>query len=865
MLLAFSLENRPRPSHGARARGVRGHRAFDRAYGPRHGAVGPLPRPAPGLARRRAPGGHDRRADERRGLPGAQRRARRRDDRRPPALRTVIAQRQGTVDERIVVVAHRDAAGLRAEAELSGTAALLELARVFGAPRQTQRTLTLVSTSGGSGGAAGAATLARSCRGRSAPCSCSATSRRATSAPRSSRRGPTRSARRRSGCARPSRRRCGWRRARARAAARAEPVRALRAAGDVRRAGDAARARAAGRPAVDRRRPPAGRRRADLARAPDGVRARRAADRDRARRRRPRASVGAEATTRDLLTSRKVLPGWAVRLFTASLLLAALVAAVDALAALLRRREPVPVWLRWTLVAALPFAVTALFALALGAVGLLGATPGAPVAPQALPVEPPALLAVALVFVLAWVWLRPAALRLLRAEGDPSDPGAARARPRRDRRMRPWLGNPYAAALVAPGAAHLALRARAGPADASGARRRRRLARRAAARARRARARARARARRRRRRLGGAAARAGGHISPLGLLLWSLVAGCGAGALLIAAPGATRRRARWRSPSAARELRRPGLARRHRIGAEAMSRRRARAEAALDGADPLRRPDARRRRADARLAGAGVRALREILQQSKLDDDLHQLEPAQPTDRVLDALRARDRAAADGVPRPPARATLDEATRSGASRSTASADYVLVNGTDAAPLRKGPGFYDDVPFPGAPGTNAIAGHRTTYGAPFASRQAAPRRRDRHHDALRELHVRGRADADRLADDALGHPSRVVTTGSCCRPATRSTARPSGSSSSPASSPPRRAARADPSGAGGSISAVRVWIPGRGLWRPAGRATNAGEPQVRSVPCVRSGLAGRAVRSPSALGDRQATRTLKACQ
>ncbi|HEX2728053.1 MAG TPA: class E sortase, partial [Beijerinckiaceae bacterium] len=46
------------------------------------------------------------------------------------------------------------------------------------------------------------------------------------------------------------------------------------------------------------------------------------------------------------------------------------------------------------------------------------------------------------------------------------------------------------------------------------------------------------------------------------------------------------------------------------------------------------------------------------------------------------------------------------------------ANYVVVNGSDAASLRKGPGIYDDVPFPGMPGTTAIAGHRTTYGAPF---------------------------------------------------------------------------------------------------------------------------------------------------
>lgn len=46
------------------------------------------------------------------------------------------------------------------------------------------------------------------------------------------------------------------------------------------------------------------------------------------------------------------------------------------------------------------------------------------------------------------------------------------------------------------------------------------------------------------------------------------------------------------------------------------------------------------------------------------------------------------------------------------------ANFVLVNGTKTDPLRKGPGIYDDVPFPGAPGTTAIAGHRTTYLAPF---------------------------------------------------------------------------------------------------------------------------------------------------
>jgi sortase A len=44
-------------------------------------------------------------------------------------------------------------------------------------------------------------------------------------------------------------------------------------------------------------------------------------------------------------------------------------------------------------------------------------------------------------------------------------------------------------------------------------------------------------------------------------------------------------------------------------------------------------------------------------------------------------------------------------------------DYV-VEGTDLENLRKGPGHYPETPLPGDRGTVAIAGHRTTYGAPF---------------------------------------------------------------------------------------------------------------------------------------------------
>lgn len=43
---------------------------------------------------------------------------------------------------------------------------------------------------------------------------------------------------------------------------------------------------------------------------------------------------------------------------------------------------------------------------------------------------------------------------------------------------------------------------------------------------------------------------------------------------------------------------------------------------------------------------------------------------------------------------------------------------VVVEGVSKADLRKGPGHYPDTPLPGQAGNSGIAGHRTTYGAPF---------------------------------------------------------------------------------------------------------------------------------------------------
>jgi len=115
-----------------------------------------------------------------------------------------------------------------------------------------------------------------------------------------------------------------------------------------------------------------------------------------------------------------------------------------------------------------------------------------------------------------------------------------------------------------------------------------------------------------------------------------------------------------------------------------------------------------------------VSSLYARVQQDKLDDRLARLERSGPTAverRVL--ARLPDRAwrlrfaarAADRRARP--------SDPVGRLRADAiGLDTVVVQSTEADALRRGPGHYPDSPLPGARGTVAIAGHRTTYGAPF---------------------------------------------------------------------------------------------------------------------------------------------------
>jgi sortase A len=115
-----------------------------------------------------------------------------------------------------------------------------------------------------------------------------------------------------------------------------------------------------------------------------------------------------------------------------------------------------------------------------------------------------------------------------------------------------------------------------------------------------------------------------------------------------------------------------------------------------------------------------VSALLARIEQNKLSGQLDKIEAAPPTrvqQRVLRALDTQRRRIAFLARE--ARRTAQTGDPIGRIViPQIGADFVVVQGTDSATLRKGPGHYPSTTFPGLPGTVAIAGHRTTYLAPF---------------------------------------------------------------------------------------------------------------------------------------------------
>jgi hypothetical protein len=370
-------------------------------------------------------------------------------------LETVMARQVGAPGPELVVVAHRDAAGRGAAAELSGTATLLELARVVAGGR-LRRTVTFVSTSGGSGGAAGARDLVHRLSGNTID----AVLVLGDVGSREPRRPLT----------------VRWS-----DGAQLGPLRLKRTVDQAVRdevatnpggpsletqwtrlafpgtLGEQGPLVAAGLPAVllsaSGERPPA---------AATPVDANRVEAYGRAALRTLVALDGgpaiADGPTRDVVTLRKVLPAWAVRLLIGALLLAPLLVTVDGFARARRRRLPIAPWLGWIAAAAAPFALAAALVTVLGLTGLLNPAPPAPVPAGTIPVEGAAraaLIGTGLLFVAA-VAARPLLLRLLGGRKRLDGPGAGVALLVAWSALAflLWIVNPFAAGFMVP-AAHL--------------------------------------------------------------------------------------------------------------------------------------------------------------------------------------------------------------------------------------------------------------------------------------------------------------------------------------------------------------------------------------------------------------------------
>jgi sortase A len=131
------------------------------------------------------------------------------------------------------------------------------------------------------------------------------------------------------------------------------------------------------------------------------------------------------------------------------------------------------------------------------------------------------------------------------------------------------------------------------------------------------------------------------------------------------------------------------------------------------------------------LATSGLLLLADVGVTLIWQEPISALLAARSQDRLERQLEAESRRFAQpAAKRPRARPALARAARAFAARlrkgrpfgriamPTLGRSYVVAEGTDAATLRTGPGHYEGTGLPGLRRTVAIAGHRTTYLAPF---------------------------------------------------------------------------------------------------------------------------------------------------
>jgi hypothetical protein len=164
-----------------------------------------------------------------------------------------------------------------------------------------------------------------------------------------------------------------------------------------------------------------------------------------------------------IVTMRNVLPDWVVRLLVATLLLPALLAALDGWFRARRRHLAVGRWAGWIAAAALAPLLGWLWLRLLGLSVLT--VPAAPVEPGLYPIETAGIVALAstaVVTAVGWFGLRPLIVRRLAPGGSAAGGGLAAATGLVVCAVAAgvWLFNPYAAALLLP-AAHLWLLAAA--------------------------------------------------------------------------------------------------------------------------------------------------------------------------------------------------------------------------------------------------------------------------------------------------------------------------------------------------------------------------------------------------------------------
>ncbi|MET0614163.1 MAG: hypothetical protein ABW142_01865 [Thermoleophilaceae bacterium] len=155
----------------------------------------------------------------------------------------------------------------------------------------------------------------------------------------------------------------------------------------------------------------------------------------------------------------QVLPGWVLSLLAGALLLPVLVASVDAFARARRRHIDVLRWLRWLGAWVAPFLAALAAAQFLALVDATPSPPAAPVPPDDLPLDGPALAVlagVAAAMVLAYFLARWLAARPDPELGQTPDLGAgvALGLTIAAGSVLLWLANPYAGLLTVP-AAHL--------------------------------------------------------------------------------------------------------------------------------------------------------------------------------------------------------------------------------------------------------------------------------------------------------------------------------------------------------------------------------------------------------------------------